>query len=70
MLTFWDWVGGPVVGSNYNDEILQNAGISSKYGAVVARPKGVMSKADCNFLGNNCEKDKEKDKHKKRRKNG
>jgi len=67
MLTFWEWAGGPVVGSHHNDAIMQNSGVLSKYGAVEARPLGVESKSDCNFLGKKCNK---KNRYKKRRKNG
>ena len=67
MLTFWDWVGGPVVGSHTNDAILQSAGARSKYGEVEAYPIKHASIADCKFLGKNCNK---KTKYHKRRKNG
>jgi hypothetical protein len=56
MLTFLDWVGGPVVGSYTNDAILQSAGVKSKYGAVEGHASDVSSKADCNFLGAKCGK--------------
>jgi hypothetical protein len=46
---------------------MQNSGVLSKYGAVEARPLGVESKSDCNFLGRKCNK---KNRYKKRRKNG
>jgi len=67
MLSFWDWVGGPVVGSHTNDAILQSAGARSKYGEVEAHTKNVTSKADCKFLGKNCDR---KTKYYKRSKNG
>lgn len=67
MLSFWDWVGGPVVGSHTNDAILQSAGAKSKYGEVEAHAKNVDARADCKFLGKNCVK---KTKYFKRSKNG
>ena len=71
MLTFWEWAGGPVVGSHYNDAIMQNSGLKSKYGAVEARPLGEVPVSDCKFLGINCaKKDRYRKDNKKRRNRG
>lgn len=65
MLSFWDWAGGPVVGSHYNDAILQTA-IRSKYGAVEAKPEDHKSLANCRFLGMGCKNIGMKKKEKRR----
>ena len=72
MLSFWDWAGGPVVGSHYNDAILQSAGIRSKYDAVEGNAEKHIPVSDCKFFGKNCNKKTrhKKDRKKLRRKNG